>query len=150
MLEARIDTGDMVSGLRALARAGRDVAPILREARKPLRSDQREHQRRKRGPDGPWPGPSAGTVRKRGRTKSGRRRRRRPLGRLPTSLSIVIVGRATLVARSKVPWAYVHQEGGRVGRGARLPARPFLYFGREFLEDVEQALGQYLARSWRR
>lgn len=148
MLTARVDTSGVDSQLRKLARAGQDIAPLLREAKKPLRTDIREHQRTTRGPDGPWSARASSTLRKRGRTKSGRRRRTRLLGRLPTSLSILVVGRDTLVARSKVPWAYVHQEGGRVGRGARIPARPFLYFGREFIDDVEQALGVYLARAW--
>ena len=142
--------GDVKRGLRGLLRAGQDIGPLLQEARKPLRTDQREHQRRRRGPDGPWPKTAASTVRGRGHTKSGRRRRRRPLGRLPGLLTVRVIGRDTLVARSRVDWAYVHQHGGRVGRGARIPARPFLYFGAEFLDDMEQALATYLARGFGR
>ena len=148
MLDARVDIGDVKRGLRGLAQAGQDIGPLLQEARKPLRTDQREHQKRRRGPDGPWPGPSAATQRKRGRTKSGRTRRKRSLGRLPGVLTVRVLGRDTLVARSRVSWAYVHQEGGQVGRGARVPARPFLYFGAEFVNDIDQALAEYLARGF--
>ncbi len=53
-----------------------------------------------------------------------------------------------MVARAKVAWAWVHQHGGRVGRGATIPAREFLYFSEEFVADVEEALAKYLARGW--
>ena len=67
MLDARVDIGDVKRGLRGLAQAGQDIGPLLQEARKPLRTDQREHQKRRRGPDGPWPGPSAASSFTRGR-----------------------------------------------------------------------------------
>lgn len=148
MLDARVDIGDVQRGLRGLVRASQDIGPLLQAARKPLRTDQREHQKRRRGPDGPWPGPAASTLRRRARARKKRRRRGRPLGRLPGVLTVRVLGRDTLVARSRVAWAYVHQEGGRVGRGARIPARPFLYFGDEFLDDIDNALREYLARGF--
>lgn len=149
-ITATVDTRDVERGLAGILRAGRDVAPVLREARKPLREDLRAHQRERRGPDGPWPGPAAGTVRKRGRTKSGRRRRGRLLGKLPGQVTIAVQGGDTLVARNRVPWASVQQEGGAVGRGAEIPARPFLYFGPEFLDDVQAAAAEHITRGWRR
>lgn len=149
MLEARVDTRDVERGLAGLLRAGQDVAPLLREAKKPLRSDQRDHQSQQRGPAGPWPRASAATVRKRGRTRSGRARRRKLLGRLPRLLAFRVLGGDALVARSKVPWAAIHQYGGRAGR-ARIPARVFLYFGGRFVDDFREAMAEYLARGWGR
>lgn len=150
MIDATVDMRDVERGLAGLLRAGRDIAPLLHELKKPLRADLRAHQRERRGPDGPWPGPAAETVRKRGRTKSGRRRRARDLGKLPGQVSVSVQGGDTLVAKNRVAWARVHQEGGTVGQGAELPAREFMYFGDEFLEDVDQAVGNHLEQRWRR
>ena len=146
MLEGKIDLRDVERGFAGLLRAGQDIAPLLREAKRPLKADQREHQRDQRGPDGPWP-----KRRVAGRNRGRKRRsRRRLLGKLPRLLTIRIIGGDTLVARSKVVWAAIHQFGGRAGRGARIPARPFLYFSRQFIDDIEQALAEYLAQRWRR
>ena len=149
MLDATIDLRDVDQGFRTLLQAGGDVGPLLQEAKRPLRTDVREHQRDLRGPGGRWPAISPATQRKRGRTKSGRQRWRRTLGRLPTMRQIRVIGGDTLIARPRLPWAAVHHFGGRVGRGARIPARPFLYFGADFIADIERALRAYLARTWR-
>ena len=51
VFQASVDLRDVDRGLSALVRASRDIAPVLREAKKPLREDLREHQRERRGPD---------------------------------------------------------------------------------------------------
>ena len=49
----------------------------------------------------------------------------RLLGGLAGSIRAKISG-GTLTLESRVPWAGVHNEGGKVGNGATVPARPFL------------------------
>jgi len=148
-LIADVDQRDVDRAFDALARAGRDIGHVLRELMKPLRADLREHQRERRGPDGPWPGPASETVRKRGRSKSGRRKRKRSLGKLASQVAMRVEDE-TLVAENRVPWARVHQEGGTVGHGAEIPARPFMYTSNEFDEDVVEAVDAHLTRAWER
>ena len=54
-----------------------------------------------------------------------------------------------LAAVSKIAWAAAHQEGGTVGRGAKLPARPFMWMSQWFVSLALRKLGEHLERSWR-
>ncbi|MCG8422240.1 MAG: phage virion morphogenesis protein [Proteobacteria bacterium] len=146
---AEIDTSAVERGLRGLLRAGTDISPVLRGATTPLRRDIRDHQQQQEGPrNARWPAHAQATRRKQARGRSGRRRTQRMLGRLPRLATVRVVGRDTLVARSRVRWARVHQEGGRVGHGATIPPRVWLYFGEDFVDDLEQAVVRYLAGAW--
>jgi hypothetical protein len=51
----------------------------------------------------------------------------RLLGKVPQSIFSTIA-RGLLTIESKIPWAGVHNEGATVGRGAEVPARPFLFW----------------------
>lgn len=61
------------------------------------------------------------------------------LGKLAGSIKAKLGG-GELVVSSRVPWAGVHNEGGQVGRGAKIPARPFLFVENEDLEVLGQIM----------
>lgn len=129
MIRAKVDISAVDRGLDALTRAARDLGPAFKEARKPVRKDQRDHAQRRQGPDGPWQ-PKSRLTRAR-EALAAKRAKRRPrtkrlLGRLPGAIKVES-NRWRVVARSKSRWSNVHQEGGTAGRGARIPARPFLW-----------------------
>jgi len=113
-----------------------------------LKQDQRENFRLREGPDGKWARLSPTTRRKRRKAKN-KRRKRRPLqatlGKLKTAFWIDL-GRQYLLAVSKVPWAHVHQDGGAVGKGARMPKRTHLYLSHEFIGRIRDGIAQYLTK----
>lgn len=96
------------------------AADIARDLKKPLRADQRDHARQQEGPDGKWPKRKLGG-------------RRRVLGKLPAAIKVTARG-SMVSAVSRASWSGAHQDGAVVGRGARLPARPFLWLSNELLE----------------
>lgn len=67
--------------------------------------------------------------------REGRRavEKHRMLGKLGSSLR-ARVSKGLLVLESAVPWAGIHNEGGSAGKGASIPARPFLYLETEDLD----------------
>lgn len=134
----KVDLSSVERGLDALYARGRDVRPALAGLRKPARRDQVEHGRAQSGPDGRW-------VR-RDRSKKSRRRRRL-LGRLP-SATFTRVTRASLVVQSRAKWSQIHQQGGRAGNGARIPARRFLWWSDAILEEAQKQIVAALERAW--
>jgi len=51
----------------------------------------------------------------------------RKLGRVRASI-VSKIDASGLTVESRIPWAGVHNEGGTAGHGAKIPARPFLFF----------------------
>jgi phage gpG-like protein len=139
---ATVDLRRVERGLRDVLRRAERAGPFFRDERKPLRADQRDHAKRRQGPDGSWP---ARVV----TPGKPRRKRRRLLGRLPGAVSIAASADAVR-AVSKVPWSGVHQHGGRVGRGARIPARTFLYFSPDYLRAMAERFAAYAVAQWGR
>jgi phage gpG-like protein len=125
-LTASVDLRRVERGLRDVLRRAERAGPFFRDERKPLREDQREH---------------ATTRRARGR--------RRLLGKLLTAVSYRPSADA-LRAESRIPWSGVHQHGGRAGRGAQIPARTFLYFGKNYLRDMAERFLAYALAEWGR
>ena len=138
---ADIDLREALRGIDRMRASAEDAAPVFRSWKPHARRDQQQHGRDQSGPDGRWPGRSAATVARRGRS------RRRLLGKLPRVLK-VSADRAGLEVESRVAWAGVHQHGGTAGKGARIPARPFLYWAAEFVRAVLDDWREYVLRRW--
>jgi phage gpG-like protein len=132
-VRAKVDLRDVQRGIDALANP-RAVAKGLRELKKPLREDQRDHARKSEGPDGRWPARQA-------------RSRRRLLGRLPQAVR-AFADRNSVSVVSKVRWSAIHQLGGRGGHGARLPARPFLWVSDGLHTKAAEVLRDAVAEAW--
>jgi phage gpG-like protein len=131
-----IDLEDVIDGFDDMKREARDLTSAWREASPDLQKDIREHGRRKEGPDDKWPKLAKSTLKNR---KAKRKRGKKPavaiLGKLRRNFTIEW-GPKFLRARSRVLWSGVHQEGGVVGHGAVIPARPHIYAGKEFFKKL--------------
>ncbi|MGL5361487.1 MAG: phage virion morphogenesis protein [Bosea sp. (in: a-proteobacteria)] len=138
MLTAKVDLSDVERGLSALYERGQSARGALDYLRRPARRDQIDHGRKQSGPDGRWP------RRVRGR---GRPNRRRLLGRL-TSATFTKVSRSALTLESRVKWSQIHQQGGKAGRGARIPERRFLWWSNELLTEAQRQIAIALGRVW--
>lgn len=73
------------------------------------------------------------------RAARAERRASRQLGRIADSFKSSIRG-GVLTRESEISWAGVHNEGGTVGRGAEVPARPFLFIEDEDLDVLVETL----------
>ncbi len=144
--------------------AGRDFRPVWRKTRGAMRKDQRQHVRQQRASSGArWKPLAASTVEK--RTKKARRRKknftrkgrlRKPVQkRLDRILSGKILSFTEtrmrhdfMEIRQSKEWAKVHQAGGRVGKGATVPAREFLWVSRSFVRIVAREMEIHLKNAW--
>lgn len=160
-LEVNIDLAQVNAGLARLHDAGHDLAQVFRDSRKDVRIDQKDHAKHEQGPAGRWASLSPYTaIRRLGRRGAqGKRRGRhrigplklkggRILGRLPGALDVK-ADRYGLIARSRAKWSGVHQDGGVVGRGQRVPARPFLWISPKLLRAVVARVDERLTAAWR-
>lgn len=159
---SKVDDRDVRRGLLGLKRRGKNMRSVFVRLKKPFRDDIRGFQKRRMGPDGAW-APRAASTKERdkgaktvGGKKGGkkgkrfrRRRKRDLLGVLPKAVSIKTLNKG-FRAEAKVPWASVHHDGGTVGNGAVLPARPFLFFSESFLDLAEREIGNSLELGWKR
>ena len=156
--------------LRRLVKAGHDLRPVWRDSRKAVRDDQKDHGKKQEGPEGGWKPLAASTIAQRSgrrrraaelrkgvarRRLSNRRRRRktasskRVLGRLPYLLDTKITS-SSLFVISQVPWSGVQQSGGRAGKRARIPARPFLWLSHRVIILTVNKVEQHLLDAWRK
>ncbi|MDQ3295077.1 MAG: phage virion morphogenesis protein [Myxococcota bacterium] len=135
--KATFDTSSLDQALMSMSRRGKMLGQVFRDLKKPMRLDQREHAKDRSGPLGSWAARAPTTLAK--LRSGGRRLRKRPLGRLTTAVTYRAT-RTGLMAESRVAWSGVHQEGGRVGRGSVIPARPFLWISDELLRKAEDAV----------
>src|SRR5690606_27038072 len=131
VIDADFDMRAVERSMAALERRARDARPLYQELKPAVRADQRDHGRRQQGPGGRW-------ARHDPDTRSRRPRRRRVLGRLPPAVQYSAQPDG-VTARSRVRWSAIHQDGGTAGKGARIPARPFLWFSPQFLADARRA-----------
>lgn len=149
-LVLEFDPRAVFAGFDRMAKQGRTLGKAFRILKPDLRADQKDHAARASGPDGAWPARATATASKLARSSRrylGKRRRKsskRPLGRLVTAV-MYMASNAGLVARSRVPWSGVHQEGGKVGRGATIPARPFLWISERMLIRSVEVISRVVA-----
>jgi hypothetical protein len=132
-LAAQVDLRDVEKGIDAMANP-RAVAKGLRDIKKPLRDDQRDHAKKNEGPDGRW-APRT--------TKS----RKRLLGRLPSAVKVIMTSTSVSV-RSSVRWSGAHQDGDVVGHGVRLPPRTFLWVSDGMKTKAADLLRAAVAGEW--
>ena len=147
---------DVERGLRSMVAAGKAPRAALQALKGPLKDDQKDHAKAQEGPEGKWKprAPSSVERAKKGRGAGSKRRMRGPnrklLATLPRRTITVKVQQRRILAMSKVPWAGVHQHGGRAGKGSVIPARPFLWFSQAFLEKAQVALLARTILAWSR
>lgn len=139
-----LDLGGVESGLVAMERRARTLGPLFSELKKPLKLDQKAHAKEKRGPSAMWAPRAASTM---ARMRQGSHRAHKLMGRLPSATRYA--SSATSVSgTSKALWSGVHMDGGTVGHGSRLPARPFLWISDGMLDLAAKKLGGALVRAY--
>lgn len=154
-------------GLAALERRRKDLRVVFRALKKPLAEDLKAAAAAEHDPETKqgWP-PRAPSTRRRAEKRASftvqrERRRRRMVGPLRETRTMrsgtlgtlphgVKVGarRATLAAWSSVRWAGVHNEGGVVGHGSVIPARPFVAFSDAFLDTAADRIENFVIQGW--
>lgn len=65
------------------------------------------------------------------------------LGKLAQAFTFNITGSAVVIT-NHIPWSGVHNLGGKVGNGATLPARPFLFFSSANEQRLAEIAGEEL------
>ena len=128
-LRAVLDPSNVERSLDAMQRRAKALGGAWRLIKGEMREDQRDHAKSASAPDGKWPPRAAATLEK----AKSKGRARRTLGKLPTSTTYTATSSGAQ-ARSRVPWSGVHQEGGTVGRGSVIPARPFLWISDNLID----------------
>ena len=144
MIDATVHVGGVLRLFDRVKR--RDQRRVFSEARKPMRSDVRDHARQQADPRGRWPGLAASTLER--RSRGGRRRKRKLLGRLPSAIKLEH-GPGFVRATSIVRWASAHARGASVGRGSRLPARRWMWISRKLRRDVVRMIRAAIIAAWR-
>lgn len=159
-LYAEVDLREVSSAFRNQLRAAKDLRPVWREIRTPFRKAQARHIQEQRGPDGPWPKLARSTVAKRLKAVQSERKNftkrgklRKPVQRrLNRVLSRRLLNRLKFRARphqAELEGRYgevggIHQLGGRAGRGARIPARTYLYPDQRVVAITVSAIERHL------
>lgn len=148
-----VDPREVFAGFDRMAKQSRTLGRAFQLIKPEMRADQKDHASHQAGPDGPWPARASSTSAKHarsGRRYLGRRRRKRtarPLGRLLTTVSYM-ASNAGVFGTSPITWSGVHQQGGKVGRGAVVPARPFLWLSDRLVGRATTLLERTLVRSF--
>lgn len=141
---ATIRLGGLVAAFEHMRKL--DIKAVFLKFRKPMHYDQRDHRDRQRGPNGPWQQLAASTKARYAR--EGRRRNRRILARLPNARYTIVTSRSIRM-RSRVRWSLAHQDGPtRVGHGARLPQRQFLWISKRLMQEARRYFNLALWVRW--
>jgi hypothetical protein len=161
-----VDLSDVLRGFDLMLARSSNLTSVFQTAKEWLQGEVASHFAEGEGPEGEWPGPAESTqARKefaRGsgfvkrvvkgkltRTKRKKTWARKPLGRLGQVKSYVFrVGPQGLTMQPRGAWAAIHQFGGVAGHGAKIPARPFLWFGEDLIERVSGAILAFLFDAW--
>lgn len=162
MIKLELDLSEVYKGFSQVQSRCRALGPYFSRMGRELRADQAEHAKAKAGPDGPWVKLADGTRsarrKARARLKAGGKRRpgskSRPtargiLGRLPKAIR-VRPSRSEVSVESTVAWSGVHQHGGKAGKGAKIPARPYLWMSEDFRNRAASELIKHAWKDWAR
>jgi len=143
-IKATVRVGGVLAAFARLRKT--DVRAALKQLRKPMHKDQRDHRDKMRGPRGPW-APLASTTLER-YARAGIRRNRRILAKLPNPRVTTITANA-LIMKSRVKWSMAHQDGPtKVGHGAVLPQRQFLWISRELRRQARREFRRAMWARW--
>jgi phage gpG-like protein len=170
VMQVRFKDREVRRALDKLAKAPKGLVKVFRQLKKPLAARLAQAAEHESGPDGAWPRRAPATekrlqARPAQRVKTVRERRRRGrsgplrqtkvvtlhpniLGSLASSVGVRATNRPSVIARSSGAMAVAHNEGAIVGRGSRIPARPFVFFPGGFPEMAVVRIETFLLGEW--
>jgi phage gpG-like protein len=147
-----LDLEDLNRAFSETSRRARNLTSVWRQSAPELKADIRETGRKRQGPDGAWEPLAPATQAKRrqqrqspGGKKWRRKLARATLGQLRMQFDIEW-GPKFIRAISRIPWSGVHQEGGIVGRGAKIPARVHMWASEKFLGELVERVLDHVTR----
>lgn len=169
--ETQIDISDVLRGFDLMRARASDLTLVFRDLKEYLKEDIAEHFREEEGPGGAWAERAESTLerarfsmlnapRRRGRGRAAAvgpmlrqrrtaRNRKKTLGRFRAVGAYVFKATATsLTMTPRGPWAGVHQYGGIVGHGSKIPARPFLWLSDRVINRFEESLHLHIMSGW--
>lgn len=158
MIDVKVDDRDLQAGIRDVAKAAELLPRVFKRLVGDMRRDQQEHAQKEEGPDGTrWPARTSQATPKLF-AKAKRKTKTQParfeivkygglLGALPDMIQVRSLG-LSVWARHPVAWATAHADGGVVGRGSRLPARPFLYVSQGLADRAVEMINDALHGAW--
>lgn len=146
----------------------KEVRRVLKRLKKPLKDMLAEDAANERGPDGKWPKRTRvikrSTLVEKGRTRKATKTRGertavsfigrdKILGSAPQKIKYTARGNelkaeSTIRNKKGVKFGRVLADGGPVGRGAVLPARPFLYIPERFIPVADEKLADFVFGIW--
>lgn len=170
LVDVRVNLADVDKAIRESKALAGELGRVFRALKPWAKRDQLDHAARTQGPNGPWPVRARATLERRQqrarvvvtrrqttRARKGggagasivtRQRATWPLGTLPRSIRYRSE-RDALRASSGIDWAQAHIDGAIVGRGAKLPARDYLWFSDPFLDMVAATIEDFVIAPWR-
>lgn len=167
MIEVKIDDAQVKAMLQRLAQRVGSLTPVMHAAGDVLRNDAMANFKGQHGPDGaPWHKLAQSTLLARAKRLSGKDglytpkgQLRKPAARLMANAKILL-DRGTLrqsvqvlqttptsvTVGSRLPYAAIHQLGGKAGRGGkvRIPARPFVGMSANAERQIINTINAYL------
>lgn len=167
MIEVKVDDAQVKAMLQRLAQRMGNLTPVMRAAGDVLRNDAAANFKGQHGPDGaPWHKLAQSTLLARAKRLSGKGgiytqkgQLRKPAARLMANAKILL-DRGTLrqsvqvlqttptsvTVGSRLPYAAIHQLGGKAGRGGkvRIPARPFIGMSANAERQIINTINAYL------
>lgn len=159
-INATLDLIEFDAAIKSALRHTSDLRPLWKKVKGPIRKDQSRHIKEQKDIDGAKFKPLAkSTLAKRRSgltsksfTKKGRlrktasRRINRVLGKKMAASVKTTSKKDFLQIRRRVSWFDAHQGGARVGRGAHLPARTYMYLDQNRVDDVAMKLKMAVKR----
>ena len=161
---------EVMDALKRMRHHRGTFAPAFHDLKKHWREDLKAHAARNTGPDGKWEQRASSTTsrmtrtargqgdfafqrdrdsKRRTRSRKKRASKRNLLGKLPSAVTFR-ARKNSLLGVSKVAWSDIHNTGGRVGRGAVLPARPFLFVSDAFAKLAGERMAAFVVSEWGR
>lgn len=177
MISLKIETKGVQAWLKEMQVKAKNLKPVMSTLVQAAKDDQTDHFKGQASPHGKWAPLSKWTRRipkqkqyrasslVKGRKsvtygKTGQRLgvskyiRLKPgtrmLGRLNNATTAKVYTDGNLVVRSRVAFSGVHQKGAKVGKGAVVPAREFIWFSQKFLDRAVATVGQFMVKEQRR
>ncbi len=163
-----LDLDEVEGAFHNMERRARALAPAFRALRRPMISDQKQHAREAKGPEGAWPPRAAATEERRRarnrRTKQTRamrtisprpsKRKSTPkqlLGRLPMIFKMVTSALSIRMV-SRAPWSGAHMHGAKVGHGRKvtLPRRWYYYLSDALVGKAREIFAEHIIKDWGR
>ncbi len=145
---ADIELRDVSEGLAALFKnATRKKLAAFRALKAPAKRDLKARGETRTGPDGQrWPSSARSS---RIKARRGYRRNRRPgdLGKLPTAWKSFLEPEQLRFV-NVLEYAVIHHEGGTGHRGAKIPARPYAGFSKEFADRALKTWAKMVTQDW--